>query len=116
MNGKKIINSVLLIKKRKDSFEKPLTLRQASSKMVVGLTALHDLESGTIQNPRLKTLISVCEFYDISLFEILEAELSGKMMEAYLNKMVANGIIPEITKNKMLSYHKIIVSPALNQQ
>jgi DNA-binding Xre family transcriptional regulator len=110
MAQNKIINNSILIKLRRGYNETPLTLRQASLKMKIDLSALHRMESGSNQSPRIRTVLSICEFYDISLFEILESEISNKMMESYLNKMVAQGVIPEITKNKILSHHKIMVS------
>lgn len=113
---RKIINNGLLIKLRRSQSEKPLSLRELGEKTKLSTSVIHRIECGKNQNPEIKAVISICEFYDITLFEILESELSSKMMQSYLNKMVANGVIPEVTKNKILAHHHIMINPSSDQQ
>lgn len=58
-----------IIKKMRE--DRNLTRVQLSKNSEVPLTTLHDLEEGTTTNPRVLTLVSVADAFEISIAEFI---------------------------------------------
>lgn len=103
----KLINDTYILKLRKKLTE-DYSLKKIEKKIKIGYSVLHSLEVGKNQNPELKSVLAICQFFDISIFDILDKQVAEKQLIPYLNRLILADVIDEETKKRILAYHEII--------
>jgi transcriptional regulator with XRE-family HTH domain len=96
-----VINTKKLIKLRTIADESQLSV---SRKIGVSVTTLHKLECGKNQNPCLDSIVKICEFYNISVFDFLDGKTAKSLFVRMIKEWVDEGVIDETTAQKIYKH------------
>lgn len=79
--------------------------KTVSKEMDISYSLLFFLENGRNKNPKIKTVVTFCEYYNISVFEFLDKKTAKSSMLRFLYPLVANNIISIDAASKIYKYH-----------
>ena len=79
--------------------------KQASKEMGISYSLLFFLENGRNKNPKIKTVVGFCEYYNISIFEFLDKKTAKSSLLRFLYNLVSNDIITLESASRIYKYH-----------
>jgi transcriptional regulator with XRE-family HTH domain len=86
MNGDKLMKLRIL---------KGLSQRELADALQTSHTLVNIIESGKNANPKIQTVITYCDFFDITVFDFMGVQKSKSMFLKMLKEWVLEGIIDE---------------------
>lgn len=104
----KILNHTLIAKKRIALTRKNGSLKYVGQKINISPSQLHVIESGKQINPSLITTLEIMEYYNISIFEIIQKQKGKKLLHQFLGQLVFYNVIDEKIKNDILRHYNFL--------